>query len=763
MQGRAIWEVLIPPEEQVAVQTVFQQIRQTAALTSYENDWLCKDGTRKLIYWSNTFLQDETGAIDYVIGTGIDVTVQRQTEQALARQYQQAQLLSDLTRKIQQSLDIEVILQTAATDVRSLLNCDRALIIQFTSSTTGTVIQESLRPGTQTPSALNQGIADLKPRPDRTAFACACEDLQGECPALYTVKFLKQWGAQACIETTLYVGEKLWGLLMVSQCDHPRQWEAFEIELLQQLANQMGVALAQAQLLNNLEAQVQQRSRQLLQTNQQLRQEIQERVQTENALRESQQKLAGILDNADEAIISIDSQQRIVIYNQSAERTFGYTFDEVHLQPLERLLPSAFQQIHHQHVKHFAASDDTSRQMVHRSRDVLGRRKTGETFPAEASISKLTTKDGQQLFTVILKDITQRRQTEAALRRSEEQLRLTTNALPVLICSVDAEQRYVFNNRTYEDWYQRPLNEIQGYSLWAVMGDADYAQAQPHIEAALAGHEVSFEAEVTTPDGRSRCLLTTYSPEIDGQGDVKGFFGMTIDISDRKAAERMKDEFVSIVGHELRTPLTSIHGSLVLLASNKLGTLTPQGQEFLEISLKNTQRLSRLINDVLDLERIESGRVTMSLQTCYLGDLIVQAAQAMQSMADEHHIRIVPEPTELTVWVDADHILQVFTNLISNAIKFSPADTTVSLSAIKRNQDILIQVQDQGRGIPADKLETIFERFQQVDASDSRLLGGTGLGLAICKNIVQRHGGEIWAESTLEVGSTVCFTLPNTQ
>jgi signal transduction histidine kinase len=148
---------------------------------------------------------------------------------------------------------------------------------------------------------------------------------------------------------------------------------------------------------------------------------------------------------------------------------------------------------------------------------------------------------------------------------------------------------------------------------------------------------------------------------------------------------------------------------------------------------------------------------------CHLGDLMVQATQAMQSMANEHHIHIVSEPTELMVWVDVDHILQVFTNLLSNAIKFSPAHTTVSLKATKRDQDILIQVQDQGRGIPADKLETIFERFQQVDASDSRLLGGTGLGLAICKNIVQRHGGDIWAESILGEGSTFSLTLPDVQ
>ncbi|MBE9139037.1 PAS domain S-box protein [Nodosilinea sp. LEGE 07088] len=761
--GQEIWNVLIPPAERAEVKAVFQQVKQTQSPNQHENYWLCRDDTRRLISWSNTVLKDAAGAIEYVIGTGIDVTEQRQIERTLARQYQQARLLSEITRRIRESLEIGEILRTAATEVHELLDCDRVLIIEFDSPTTGQVIQESLRQGETLPSALHQRIAGHQLRPETSASTCACGDLPRECPSPDSATFLKRWGAQACIEIVIHVGDQPWGLLTAIQCDRPRQWEAFEIELLQQLANHMGVAIAQAQLLDSLEAQVEQRSHELIQTNQQLRQEIRDRTQTEAALRESQQKLAGILDNADEAIISIDSQQRIVMYNQGAEKIFGYTLNQVHHQPLDMLLPEAFQQAHRRHVQNFAAAADTSRQMANRSRDVLGRRKTGETFPAEASISKLQTNDGRQLFTVILKDITEQRRAEAALLRREEQLRLTTNALPVLICSVDREQRYLFNNHTYADWYRIPLEDLQGRHVHEVMGEAYYGQAQPHIEAALSGQQVSFEAEVTTPDGQPRCLLTTYIPEIDGQGEVKGFFGLTNDISDRKATERMKDEFVSVVGHELRTPLTSIHGSLSLLASQKLGVMPPPAQEFLEIALKNTQRLTRLINDVLDLERIESGRVTMAMQTCPLTDLMSQAVQAMQSMADAKTILLTLEPMPATVWVDADHIIQVFTNLLSNAIKFSPADTTVWLGATRREHDILVWVKDQGRGIPPSKLDTIFESFQQVDASDSRQLGGTGLGLAICKNIVQRHGGEIWAESTPDVGSTIFFTLPDAQ
>jgi PAS domain S-box-containing protein len=424
------------------------------------------------------------------------------------------------------------------------------------------------------------------------------------------------------------------------------------------------------------------------------------------------------------------------------------------------LLPEAFRQIHRQHVRHFALSSDTSRQIANRRRDVLGRRKTGEAFPAEASISKLQT-ETEPLFTVILKDITEQRQSEAALRRSEERLRLTTDALPALICYVDTEQRYRFNNQTYEDWYGISATELQGCYVWEIVGDEYYAQVKPYIEATLAGQRSSFESELTTPDGKSRCLMATYIPEMDDGGQIKGFFGLTNDISDRKATERMKDEFVSIVGHELRTPLTSIHGSLKILSSKKLGTLTPQGQEFIEISLRNTQRLTRLINDVLDLERMESGRVTMSMQASDLAELMTQATQAMQTMADAQHVQIIIESPPLTVWADPDHIVQVLTNLLSNALKFSAANTTVWLSATRRDEDTLVHVKDQGRGIPSDQVETVFERFHQVDASDSRQLGGTGLGLAICKNIVQRHGGKIWAESTVGVGSTFFFTLPD--
>ncbi|MFN6068770.1 MAG: sensor histidine kinase, partial [Pseudanabaena sp.] len=174
-----------------------------------------------------------------------------------------------------------------------------------------------------------------------------------------------------------------------------------------------------------------------------------------------------------------------------------------------------------------------------------------------------------------------------------------------------------------------------------------------------------------------------------------------------------------------------------------------------------TERLVRLVNNVLDLQRIESGDVKMEKQICNVSTLMIQATEAMQPMAQHHGVVLIVEPVDIKIFVDSDYIVQALTNLISNAIKFSSVNGKVWLTAEKKlNNEVLFSVCDEGQGIPSDKLENIFERFQQVDSSDSRRKGGTGLGLTICRKIVEQHEGKIWAESILGQGSTFSFTLP---
>lgn len=339
-------------------------------------------------------------------------------------------------------------------------------------------------------------------------------------------------------------------------------------------------------------------------------------------------------------------------------------------------------------------------------------------------------------------EINDRMQVEEALRRSEEQLRLITNALPVLIAYVDHCQHYQFNNQAYEDWLGQSPREIYGSHLQEVWGAECYQRMQAHVEAALSGLVVTYENEIVLKGDRPCSISMTYIPHVNEQDIVQGFFALASDISDRKAIERMKDEFISVVSHELRTPLTSLHSALKILTTGRLGMLSADGQQMLEIADENTERLVRLVNNVLDLQRIEAGEVTMEKHSCNATDLMIQATEAVQPMAQQHEVKFSTQPADIQLWVDSDYIVQALTNLLSNAIKFSPEGGTVWLTVERHKSEALFQVQDQGQGIPANKLESIFERFHQVDSSDSRKKGGTGLGLAICRKIIEQHDGK---------------------
>ena len=239
-------------------------------------------------------------------------------------------------------------------------------------------------------------------------------------------------------------------------------------------------------------------------------------------------------------------------------------------------------------------------------------------------------------------------------------------------------------------------------------------------------------------------------------------------LQQRKQLDNLKDEFISTVSHELRTPLTSIHGALGLLSSGKGGLVDEKAGNLLRIANSNTERLVRLINDILDLERMESGRAPLQIRRLELREVVAQSVETMRSMADKLGVtlEIVPEPAETPIAFDGDpdRIQQVLTNLLSNAVKFSPRSGVVSVSTASDGENLVLQVVDAGRGVPQDKLETIFDRFGQVEASDARQKGGTGLGLAICRSIVAQHGGTIWAERNDTTGkgpgTTVILRLP---
>lgn len=344
-------------------------------------------------------------------------------------------------------------------------------------------------------------------------------------------------------------------------------------------------------------------------------------------------------------------------------------------------------------------------------------------------------------------DITDRKRMELQLELLASIVRSSIDA----IISTDLKGVILTWNEGAERTYGYLAEEVMGINIRDIL---------PEILEHGLSPEVPFISQHRTKEGRLIDVFVTISILKGVRGDPCGTSWIIRDISYQKEVARLKDEFISVVSHELRTPITSIHGSLTTLNTGIFGSLQPMGQELLHIAEQNTTRLIRLVNDILDLERLDDPNLPLDRQPCRCAELVAQACATMQALAEQAQIQIQQTLTDCTFWADPDLIVQVLTNLLSNAIKFSPPHSSIHISAQAEQDTLLIAVRDHGLGIPADKLELIFERFQQVDASDSRKKGGTGLGLAICRQIVQQHQGRIWAESRLGEGSIFYVALP---
>jgi len=268
-------------------------------------------------------------------------------------------------------------------------------------------------------------------------------------------------------------------------------------------------------------------------------------------------------------------------------------------------------------------------------------------------------------------------------------------------------------------------------------------------------------------------LSLSVSPVRDLDGKIVGFLRVAKDITEKKRYERrlkeldkMKSDFVSNVSHELRTPLTSIKGSVDNMLDGLTGSLNEKQIRYLNRIKSNTDRLSRLINDLLDLSRIESGHVEVRPTNLPLTALAEEVAEHMKALAAEKLIRIEIPPADpkVTAWADRDKVTQVLINLISNAVKFTPRDGKITVALEKNGSDyIQISVADTGPGILPEERNRIFSKFYQVANVDKQKPKGSGLGLAISKALVEMHGGKIWMESEVGKGSTFYFTLPAQQ
>jgi PAS domain S-box-containing protein len=359
-------------------------------------------------------------------------------------------------------------------------------------------------------------------------------------------------------------------------------------------------------------------------------------------------------------------------------------------------------------------------------------------------------------------DITDLKKAEAALRQSEERFRSAFEDAGVGMALVDLEGNFFKVNRALSELLGYPEAELLGMGFQDITHPEDLAGNLQGLGFLLAGRLKTYQSEKRYRHASGSLVWGIVSVSlVRGEEEKLLYFVAQVqDISERHELERLKGEFIGIVSHELRTPLTSIRGSLGLLESGILAEEPVTSQRMLEIALRNCDRLIRLVNDILDLERLSSGQTELPKQVCSVQDLLEEALESVQAIATQAAITIQLEVAEAQVYVNRDAIIQTLINLLSNAIKFSPLGSNIWVRTEIEEPYLVWAVQDQGRGIPADKLKTIFGRFQQVDVSDAREKGGKGLGLAICQSSIEQHRGRIWVESVLGEGSTFYFTLP---
>jgi PAS domain S-box-containing protein len=355
------------------------------------------------------------------------------------------------------------------------------------------------------------------------------------------------------------------------------------------------------------------------------------------------------------------------------------------------------------------------------------------------------------------------RDMASALEESRRKERAVVDNAEDVICSLDRSGTFIAVNPAVEKLWGYHPDELIGESLDFIIHKDDLQETLSAINdlvASASGTGV-FENRIICADSRG----VDFAWSAHWSRQEKTLFCVARDITERKQVDRMKRDFVAMVSHDLRTPLTSIQMVLSLLEAEAYGQISDSGHENLEAAEGNVNRLIALVNGLLDLEKMESGKLILQRESHRVSEVIAPSLQAVKGFAEQQGVKLSASRSDadFDIFVDRDRLVQVVINLISNAIKFSPKGGLVTLSVERHGGEknwVKFAVTDQGRGVPDHLREVIFDRFKQVEADDAKVKGGSGLGLAICKAIVERHGGIIGVDSQEGRGSTFWFKIP---
>jgi PAS domain S-box-containing protein len=351
-------------------------------------------------------------------------------------------------------------------------------------------------------------------------------------------------------------------------------------------------------------------------------------------------------------------------------------------------------------------------------------------------------------------DITER-------KRSDEQFRLAIDAAPAGMLLTDLSGSIVLVNAQVENLFGYPRSELLGRSVELLLPDGFSANISNFRHGLLRDTKMSLgQFRGLRKDGSEVPVEIGLNPLVTSEGEF--VLSSIVDLSQRLEIDRIRNEFVSTVSHELRTPLTSIRGSLGLLQSGAMGTLSIEAAAMVTIAYKNSGRLVRIINDILDIGTIDSGNLMLQMSIVMLGELLQQSVEANEGFAEQCGVRFVLEPVAAAdrVMADPDRLMQVLVNLLSNAAKFSPPGSDVLIRVRPGKTSLRIEVEDSGAGIPEAFKSHVFEKFAQADASAGRRFAGTGLGLNIARKLVEAMSGSIGFYSAAAHGTIFFVELP---
>jgi len=496
-------------------------------------------------------------------------------------------------------------------------------------------------------------------------------------------------------------------------------------------------------------------------------QDVTDQREVEKALLSSEARYSEVVEHSLGFVFTCTMEGRLTSLNSFTAETLGYRTEALMGRNLAELTDQAGAAEFEDCLRTLETEDEWQGALPLRRSDGVYRR--------IALRSRRMQTPGERSF--ILNhgmDVTEQYEAEEALHLAMRQRHLILEAVGDGIFGIDMNGRMTFINEAGARMLGFAAIELTGRDLQDLRpsgadGTLYSRSTNPILQAMRRSEPIRMRDELfLRKDGTAIPVEYSANPLME-DGSIMGMVVAFRDVSERRRLERMKDEFISTVSHELRTPLTSMRASLGLIASGSLDKRPEKQSQLVEIAIDNCDRLIRLVNDILDFDSVERGRLALHREAVDPMILLRRAGDVAHEAAKQAHIEFSISSKAPPVYADGERVLQVLNELVTNAIKFSPPDTTIRLVAQPAGEnavgvgEVSFTVEDQGRGIAPEKLERIFERFQQGDASDSRQLGGTGLGLALSRSIVEQHGGRIWAESEVGKGSKFSFTLPAAQ